>query len=496
MLLITKSQPINPDKLNPHRFVDDPNPQLYGDYILGSSRPPSGWPNEYYQYQTDKHLLSIAPTRTGKGRSLILPNLLHLPEHSVFVIDPKGENALVSAKYRHDTLGNDVLIFNPYRIYEKEFNKLGFKQFQTFNPLANLNPDSPDFADDVANIAEALIYEEDGGDSHWVQAARGYIEFLIVFLVTDPEEQANKTVTLGRLRQIIAGGYSGFYDAPKPEDSKPEDSIYKKAKQSNCHLVRDNASRYAEPSPEVLSLIATAETQTRIFKSELICSALEGEKFNFEEMKSHKTSVYLILPSERLITQARYLRLVLLVAMSQFMRSERGAHQVVMMLDEFANLGSLNIIANGYGLIAGHGVTLWSFVQNLTQLQQLYPNNWETFIANSSVVTVSNVNDVTTAEYFSRRAGQYIWGKSTNTNGYQWVNGIRYPANETTSITSAWEDSLPVSELYDAGSNEMFLFCGGQAKPKQCQKLLYDEDSPFKERAAPNPMHPVKKLIR
>jgi type IV secretion system protein VirD4 len=80
------------------------------------------------------------------------------------------------------------------------------------------------------------------------------------------------------------------------------------------------------------------------------------------------------------VTQARYLRLVLLIAMSQFMRFEKGNHQVLMMLDEFANLGKLNIIENGYGLIAGHGVTLWSFVQNLTQLQNLYPKNWETFI--------------------------------------------------------------------------------------------------------------------
>jgi hypothetical protein len=80
--------------------------------------------------------------------------------------------------------------------------------------------------------------------------------------------------------------------------------------------------------------------------------------------------------------------------------------------------------------------------------------------------------------------------------GYFGEYGNKKPASETTSITSAWEDSLPVSELYDADFNEMFLFCGGQAKPKQCQKLLYDEDSPFKERAASNPMHPLKKLIR
>jgi type IV secretion system protein VirD4 len=321
---------------------------------------------KYLQYQTDKHLLSIAPTRTGKGRGLILPNLLHLTNHSVFVIDPKGENALVSARYRKEQK-HEVLIFNPYGIFTEEFEKRGFTQFQSFNPLKNLDPTSDSFTDDIALIAEALVYDNNAGsgDSHWIDSARGLIEFLITFLITQEDEQP----TLRRLRSILAGGHSVLTT-----------EVLEKIDENSHYLVRENEGRYLIDNNEVHSIIATAETQTRIFKSEVICSALEGEAFNFEQMKNKKMSVYLILPSERLVTQARYLRLVLLIAMSQFMRFEKGNHQVLMMLDEFANLGKLNIIENGYGLIAGHGVTLWSFVQNLTQLQNLYPKNWETFI--------------------------------------------------------------------------------------------------------------------
>lgn len=157
---------------------------------------------QFFVHQTDKHMLSIAPTRTGKGRGLILPNLLNLPEHSVFVIDPKGENALVSARYRKEQ-GHEIVIFNPYGYQSAEFEKRGFTQFQNFNPLASLKHDSQDFADDVAVIADALIYET-GGDSHWVEAAKGLIEFLIMYLVTEPKE-AN-TRTFRRLRELIAGG--------------------------------------------------------------------------------------------------------------------------------------------------------------------------------------------------------------------------------------------------------------------------------------------------
>lgn len=430
---------------------------------------------KYFLHKTDKHLLSIAPTRTGKGRGLILPNLLHLPNHSVFVIDPKGENALVSASYRQKQ-GHKIIIFNPYKIFEKEFAEQGFTSFQNFNPLANLDPDSPSFTDDVAIIAEALIYDT-GGDSHWADAARGLVTFLIMYLKTEPTEDHQRTFR--RLHAILAGGYPIIK------------TILEKAKDNPNFLVSENVGRYSVDSSEVNSIIATAETQTRIFKSDVICSALEGDKFDFGEMKKRKISVYLILPSKYLITQARYLRIVLLMAMSQFMDSEKGEHQVLMMLDEFANLGTLNIIEHGYGLIAGHGVTLWSFVQNLTQLQNLYPKNWETFIANSSMVTVSNVNDATTAEYFSRRAGQYERDKVTESIGNNYLNGQWIPSTNSSSsnTTKVWDNSLPIANLYNAFPNTLYLFNAGQAMPISCQKLQYDTDEPFRHRAGANPMH-------
>lgn len=70
------------------------------DFSPDLSMPPFNLKLQFFVHQTDKHMLSIAPTRTGKGRGLILPNLLNLPDHSVLVIDPKGENALVTARHR------------------------------------------------------------------------------------------------------------------------------------------------------------------------------------------------------------------------------------------------------------------------------------------------------------------------------------------------------------------------------------------------------------
>src|SRR5207253_2157203 len=44
------------------------------------------------RYDGDRHLLTIAPTRAGKGTTTIIPNLLTYGG-SALVVDPKGENA-------------------------------------------------------------------------------------------------------------------------------------------------------------------------------------------------------------------------------------------------------------------------------------------------------------------------------------------------------------------------------------------------------------------
>ncbi len=66
------------------------------------------------RYQGDGHLVTIAPTRSGKGISAIIPNLLTYPG-SVIVTDPKGENFAVTARRRQE-LGTQVVVFDPFGV--------------------------------------------------------------------------------------------------------------------------------------------------------------------------------------------------------------------------------------------------------------------------------------------------------------------------------------------------------------------------------------------
>lgn len=51
----------------------------------------------------------------------------------------------------------------------------------------------------------------------------------------------------------------------------------------------------------------------------------------------------------------------------------RPAHRVLMLLDEFQNLGRLGPVERDISLAGGFGVQFWLFVQDLARLRATYP---------------------------------------------------------------------------------------------------------------------------
>ena len=63
-------------------------------------------------YEGDSHLMTFAPTGSGKGRGMIIPTLLSYPG-SVVVIDLKEENYTVTARQRRK-MGHQVVVLDPF----------------------------------------------------------------------------------------------------------------------------------------------------------------------------------------------------------------------------------------------------------------------------------------------------------------------------------------------------------------------------------------------
>ena len=356
--------------------------------------PPFG---TYARYTGDGHILTLAPTGAGKTVGAVMPN--HLYPGSMFIIDPKGNVPKMGARLRRDVLKQEVRVLDPWGISGLPSDAI--------NPLDLLDPDSEDTIDDARTLAESLILAEGGDNSYWSDLGRSLVTAFLVHIVTyyPPEERNIQTLLdmaycgLEKFSQIylpelmMNRAFDGWFD----ETVGFLESAYSSEKIS-------------------ASVFATIQRSLEFLRSPRMKRALipdpAQKTFTFADLKRRPMTVYLVIPPERLESYGRWLRLMLSQAIIEVSREKqqvfdsRGkSHPVLFLLDEFPALKRLEIIETAIGLMRGYGIKLWPIVQDLSQLKDLYPHRWSSFLANAGVLQVFNVNDVDTAEYISKRMG-------------------------------------------------------------------------------------------
>jgi type IV secretory pathway TraG/TraD family ATPase VirD4 len=112
-----------------------------------------------------------------------------------------------------------------------------------------------------------------------------------------------------------------------------------------------------------------------------------------------------MIPADKLSTHNRVTRLLIGLLMKTPIR-HRGDRRVVFYLDEFASLGYLEIVETAFAQYAGYGVTLWPFVQDISQLKRHYPKGWQSLVANSEISIFLPNSDHATNEFVSQKTGQ------------------------------------------------------------------------------------------
>lgn len=382
------------------------NPWEPGKVLLGRSLYDPGW---LVGMEDDRHICTIATSRAGKGRSVIIPNLLTWPG-SALVIDPKGQNAHVTALARgkggegiSQSLGQTVRIIDPLgQITTPELQKL----VSRFNPLAELDPSARDYAERVAAIADALVVpNSDGKESFWDNAARALIRGLIDYVMLSPKVGSHER-NLATVRGLLI-----HPDGPPVEEMAEMGGL---AQAAAAGLMAGGGNSTADVK-------YTAMTHTDWLDSVGMQNTLSGSDFSLKDLNNGATTIYLVLPPAEIDTHGRFLRLFVNMALQACTSGRKKEHATLFLLDEFYALGRLQLLAKAAGLMAGYGVKLWPIVQNIGQLQELYPKNWETFLGNAGIWTVFAMNDASTAKYLAERLGKrLLWRKMRGQNGYAW----------------------------------------------------------------------------
>ena len=311
------------------------------------------------------HLMTIAPTGAGKGTGCIIPALLRYPG-PVIVIDPKGENAAITARRRRE-MGQRVVIIDPMGVTDLPPD--------TLNPLDVIDIQLASAVDEVAVLAQALCdTAQDDRNRYWTN--RG-IHLAIGAMLQVLVVAAPKGGNLLQVRDLINSAAADPELLAKQLLDSPHPEVQRIARMLNIG------------APETLGgIISFSQDMVDFLRGDQIQASVARTSFDLEDVtKGSPLSIYLIMPLHMLESHSRLLRLWLGALMSCITRRRaRPPHATLFILDEAAQLGELPHLRQAITLLRGYGLQTWSFWQDASQLQMLYSHDWKTMVNNCRVL--------------------------------------------------------------------------------------------------------------
>lgn len=400
------------------------------------------------------HLMTIAPTGAGKGTGCIVPAML-LYDGPVIVIDPKGENALITARRRRE-MGQKVAVIDPMGI-------TGLPS-TTLNPLDLLDPDGPNLVDDCMAIISNLTGERPGRNTsdgeYWAERGATFVLGVMLHVVSDlPPDKRN----LGHVRALVAqamgetGLYANMAEARSgTEAQRLAGTVLGALEQSRCAEARRIGQMLRLGAISTLGgILSFSQSMVELARGDAITNSLSSTGFDLSAVtRGEPLSIYLVLPPHMLDSHGRLLRLWVHTLMTLITRrNARPAKSTLFLLDEAAQLGTFAPLRRAITLMRGYGLQTWSFWQDPSQLVVLYPHDWQTMVNNCRAVQCFGANTMLAAEAMARIVG------------YQ-----------------------PAERLLDLKDHEMLLQLSGDAAVV-ARLPNYLADPAFEGQADPNPFH-------
>ena len=396
-------------------------------------------------YEHDGHLITFAPTGAGKGVSVIIPNLLHY-DGPIIVIDPKGENFAVTAQYRKAELNQSIILLDPFHaVPNEEIERVGVAR-AGLNPL-DLSRDMRGSIPDQSIMLAELI----GGDhSHkkdpfWDLEAKKLIAGVIALLM----ETGNRTG--------IAPPFSALIEALFGKDGDP---IYSLDVMLDTLKPSDFATKMIGNFLEMPSgnngqrggVLSTAQSYFGALVSEETSKYLATSTLSIEKISGRDDyTIYIVIPPAKLVSHAQLLRLWVGTLLNAIMeRKRKPEKRTLFLLDECAQLGSMDALRKAVTLLRGYGLQVWMFFQDLSQVMSLYQSDHLTLINNCGVLQAFGVTRSSAAAPIAKLVGR-----------------------------------ISVKDLAGLVRSQQLLSIAGE-RPKFARLADYRTDRPFEHRAARN----------
>lgn len=391
-----------------------PQARSFLEMVAGKDSPTSvgvyvgGWEDKdgkfyYLRHNGPEHVLTYAPTRSGKGVGLVVPTLLSWPASAV-ITDLKGELWALTAGWRKKHARNKVLRFEP----------ASSSGGVCWNPLDEIRLGTENEVGDVQNLA-TLIVDPDGKglESHWQKTAFALLVGVILHV-------------LYKSKHEVAPASLPSIDAMLADPSRDigelwmEMATYGHVNGQN-HPTIGSAARdmMDRPSEEAGSVLSTAKSYLALYRDPVVARNVSKSEFRIKDLMNHDNPVSLYIVTQpndkaRLRPLVRIMVNMIVRLLADKMDFENGRpvahykHRLLAMLDEFPSLGKLEILQESLAFVAGYGIKCYLICQDINQLksQETGYGHDESITSNCHVQNAYPPNRVETAEHLSRLTGQ------------------------------------------------------------------------------------------
>ncbi|EMB2824945.1 conjugal transfer protein TraG [Pseudomonas aeruginosa] len=423
---------------------------------------------EYLRHEGPEHVLTFAPTRSGKGVGLVVPTLLSWPASAV-IHDIKGENWQITAGWR--SRFSHCLLFNPTDA-----------KSAAYNPLLEVRKGDHEVRD-VQNIADILVDPEGALEkrNHWEKTSHALLVGAILHVLYAGEDK-----TLRGVANFLSDPASPF-----------ELTLHRMM--TTPHLGDEPHPVVASAAREVLNksdnersgVLSTAMSFLGLYRDPTVAEVTSRCDWRIADLiaAEHPVSLYLVVPPSDISRTKPLIRLILNQIGRRLTESLDGSdgierrHKLLLMLDEFPALGRLDFFETALAFMAGYGIRSFLIAQSLNQIDKAYGQN-HSILDNCHVRVTFATNDERTAKRISETLGTATELRAQrNYAGHRlapWLGHLMVSRQETA------RPLLTPGEVMQLPPDEAVVMVSSVA-PIKATKLRYYADANFKRRVLPPP---------
>lgn len=445
-------------------------------------------------FDGQQFVILAAPTRSGKGVGIVIPNCLTY-EDSLVVTDIKLENFKLTAGYRKDVMEQDVFLFNPFAGEPADPDDPDSEPTPMcshhWNPL-DVIPKGVYRIGEIISIGQVFWSGADDKNKFWDDNARDVFVGIVLMLCELRDKRREEMASQGK--SDIPDYPVSFGEVLRQSNGRGTGKLATEYFKEQLALYpwlspkcRDLLLKLAKQTEDVAkNIISTLEAPLGIWNNPIVDAATSVSDFKLSDVRKKRMTVYVGIPPKRLGDSARLINLLF----SQLVSLNTGQlpqdnpklkYQCLLLMDEFTAFGKIKILADAVSFIAGYNLRLLPIIQSIVQLEGTYGKDIaKNFVINHAMQIVYAPRDQEDANKVSEALGYFTLksdSRSRSTGG---------KGGGSISTSDQRRALMLPQEVKEMGMWKEIIFLEN-TKPIFCDKIKYYEDPFFTERLLPPP---------